>query len=84
VTLSAPSAQTVPRLTTSSLPSLDKSLVRLFRSRRKGVDFADVPDTVTFLPGQTTQTITVPVKGDLTTSLTSSSMWYSQHQSTRT
>jgi hypothetical protein len=31
----------------------------------KGADVEDVPGTLTFLPGQTAQTISVPVKGDL-------------------
>ena len=31
----------------------------------KGVDFEPVADTLTFLPGETTKTIDVPVKGDL-------------------
>ncbi|HKY44439.1 MAG TPA: Calx-beta domain-containing protein [Pyrinomonadaceae bacterium] len=31
----------------------------------KGVDFEDVPDTLTFLPGETTKTLNVAVKGDL-------------------
>jgi hypothetical protein len=31
----------------------------------KGVDFDDVPGTVTFAPGETTKTISVPIKGDV-------------------
>jgi chitinase len=31
----------------------------------KGVDFENLPDTLTFLPGETSKTINVPVKGDL-------------------
>ena len=31
----------------------------------KGADFEDAPGTVTFLPGETTQTITIRVKGDV-------------------
>jgi len=32
---------------------------------KKGIDFEDVPGTLTFQPGVTTQTVTVPVKGDI-------------------
>ncbi len=31
----------------------------------RGVDFESIPGTVTFLPGETTKTINVPIKGDL-------------------
>jgi large repetitive protein len=61
VTLSTVSAQTV---------KVNYFVVPAFLSSgaspaTKGVDFENVAGTVTFLPGQTTQTVNIPVKGDL-------------------
>jgi hypothetical protein len=59
VTLSAASAQTVS-VNYFVLP------VSLFiTAATKGVDFEDVSGTVTFAPGETTKTISIPIKGDL-------------------
>jgi Calx-beta domain-containing protein/VCBS repeat protein len=69
VTLSAPSAQTV-RVNYFVLPAyrniLDPSGNPIVVSSTKGVDFENVAGTLTFLPGETTQNLIVPVKGDLT------------------
>jgi hypothetical protein len=69
VTLSAPSAQTV-RVNYFVLPVyrniLDPSGNPIVVSSTKGVDFENVAGTLTFLPGETTQNLIVPVKGDLT------------------
>jgi hypothetical protein len=61
VTLSAPSAQTV-RVNYFAFPVSGPNA----SFSTKGVDFENAPGTLTFLPGQTMQTISVPVKGDLT------------------
>ncbi len=60
VTLSGASAQTVkvnyfvtPATTFSLLPAT------------RGADYENVPGTVTFAPGETTKTISIPIKGDL-------------------
>lgn len=58
VTLSATSAQTVS-VNYFVLP------VPLTITATKGVDFEDVSGTVTFAPGETTKTISIPIKGDL-------------------
>lgn len=57
VTLSAASAETV-RVNYFVIPTGNFPAT-------KGVDFEGVSGTVTFAPGETTQTINVPVKGDL-------------------
>ena len=59
VTLSAASAQTV-KVNYFTLP-----VFLLTSTATKGVDFENLPDTLTFLPGETSKTINVPVKGDL-------------------
>ena len=59
VTLSAASAQTV-KVNYFTLP-----VFILTSAATKGVDFENLPDTLTFLPGETSKTISVPVKGDL-------------------
>jgi hypothetical protein len=59
VTLSAVSAQTV-RANYFVKPGSGAS------PATKGADFENVSGTVTFAPGETTQTINIPVKGDLT------------------
>ncbi len=64
VTLSAPSAQTV-RVNYFVLPLLSNPSGMFFSSSTKGVDFGDVPGTLTFLPGETARTLSIPVKGDL-------------------
>jgi hypothetical protein len=61
VTLSAPSAQTV-KVNYFAVPTFLGSLSSV---ATKGADFVDVPGTLTFLPGVTMQTISVPVKADL-------------------
>ena len=64
VKLSAASAQTV-RVNYYSVP-------RYFYdtgTANKGADFESIPGTLTFNPGETTQTISVPVKGDSTDEL---------------
>ena len=61
VTLSAPSAQTVR-------VNYFASTVFFFAigsGATKGVDYENVPGTLTFLPGETTKTLSIPVKGDL-------------------
>jgi hypothetical protein len=69
VTLSAPSAQTV-RVNyflvffIGSLPPGGSPPPSIWPAT-KGADVESIPGTLTFLPGQTTQTINVPVKGDL-------------------
>lgn len=70
VTLSAPSAQTVRVnyflvFDIGTLPP-GGSPPPLIWPATKGADVESIPATLTFLPGQTTQTISVPVKGDLT------------------
>lgn len=59
VTLSSASAQTV-KVNYFTLPAFI-----LTTAATKGVDFEDLPGTVTFLPGETSKTINVPIKGDL-------------------
>ena len=59
VTLSEASAQTV-KVNYFTVP-----VFSLTTSSTKGVDFENLPDTLTFLPGETSKTINVPVKGDL-------------------
>jgi len=61
VKLSAASAQTV-RVNYFLTPA---NVSFSISPATKGADFEDVSGTVTFLPGETTQTITVPVKGDV-------------------
>ena len=61
VKLSAASAQTV-RVNYFATPAF---FLAFTSGATKGADFEDMPGTVTFLPGETTQTITIPVKGDL-------------------
>ncbi|HKU76166.1 MAG TPA: FG-GAP-like repeat-containing protein [Pyrinomonadaceae bacterium] len=59
VTLSEASAQIV-KVNYFTFP-----LFSFTGSAIKGVDFENLPDTLTFLPGETSKTINVPVKGDL-------------------
>lgn len=59
VTLSAPSAQIV-KINYFALSTGSTTL-----GATKGVDFEDIPGTLTFAPGETTKTFNVPVKGDL-------------------
>lgn len=59
VTLSAASAQTV-KVNYFTLPAFISQPASI-----KGVDFENNPATLTFLPGETSKTINVPVKGDL-------------------
>ncbi|HEU4713142.1 MAG TPA: FG-GAP-like repeat-containing protein [Pyrinomonadaceae bacterium] len=61
VTLSAASAQTVKvnYFTTPAFIAPGNS------AATKGTDFENNPDTITFLPGETSKTINIPVKGDL-------------------
>src|SRR6185295_13512930 len=54
VQLSAASAQTV-RVNYFMIPA----------PATPGVDFESIPGTLTFLPGETSKTINVPVKGDV-------------------
>jgi hypothetical protein len=61
VTLSSASAQTV-KVNYFVVPA---SLNSGASPATKGVDFDNVSGTVTFTPGQTTQTVNVPVRGDL-------------------
>lgn len=63
VTLSAATAQTV-RVNLFAL-SGGGGFSSNFTPATKDADFADAPGTVTFLPGETTKTFSVPVKGDL-------------------
>ena len=65
VTLSAASAQTV-RVNYFVIPAFSSPGSPPNSLATKGADYEDVPGTLTFLPGQTTQTLSVPVKGDLT------------------
>ena len=62
VTLSATSAQTV-RVNFLASPFFSGAVG--FTPATRGVDYEDVPGTVTFLPGETSKTFSVPVKGDL-------------------
>lgn len=59
VTLSAPSAQIV-KVNHFAIPSTSSASVAT-----RGVDFEDVPGTLSFAPGETTKTFSVPIKGDL-------------------
>ena len=59
VKLSSASAQTV------RVNYFASQVALLTTSATPGADFENVPGTLTFLPGETTQTITIPVKGDL-------------------
>jgi hypothetical protein len=59
VKLSAASAQTV-RVNYFTLPTFGFA-----GAATQGADFERVAGTVTFLPGETTQTVNVPIKGDL-------------------
>lgn len=61
VTMSAPSAHTVKVNYFTSPAFLPSGAT----PATTGVDFESVPGTVTFLPGETTQTISIPVRGDL-------------------
>ena len=61
VKLSAASAQTV-RVNFFATPAFLPSIIS---GATKGADFENLPGTLTFLPGETTQTISIPVKGDL-------------------
>ena len=61
VSLSEASAQTV-RVNYFTTPAFLPSLVS---GATKGADYEHASDTLTFLPGETTKTISVPVKGDL-------------------
>jgi hypothetical protein len=61
VQLSAASAQTV-RVNYFMIPAQS---VFTIPAATKGVDFENVPGTLTFLPGETTKTINVSVKGDV-------------------
>jgi len=61
VTMSAASAQTV-KVNYFTSPAF---LLSGASPATKGLDFESVPGTVTFLPGETTQTISIPIKGDL-------------------
>jgi len=63
--LSAASAQTV-RVNYFVIPAFSSPGSPPNSLATKGSDYEDVPGTLTFLPGQTTQTLSVPVKGDLT------------------
>jgi len=65
VTLSGASAQTV-KVNYFTLPWSTLTSTFTTISSTKGVDFENLPDTLTFLPGETSKTINVPVKGDLT------------------
>lgn len=60
VTLSAASAQTV-KVNYLTVPAF----LTVNSTATKGVDFENVSGTVTFLPGETSKTINIPVKGDL-------------------
>lgn len=59
VTLSEASAQTV-KVNYFTLP-----VFSFTAGTTNGADFENLPDTLTFLPGETSKTINVPVKGDL-------------------
>ena len=61
VSLSEASTQTV-RVNYFTTPTI---LISFGSDATKGVDFEHVADTLTFLPGETTKTISVAVKGDL-------------------
>jgi len=61
VTLSAPSAQTVR----VNYFSMSANISFSISPATKGADFESIPGTITFLPGETTKTINIPVKGDL-------------------
>ena len=70
VTLSAPSAETVRVnyflvFSIGALPP-GGSPPPVIWSATKGADVESIPGTLTFLPGQITKTISLPVKGDLT------------------
>ena len=60
VTLSAASAQTV-KVNYFATPA---AIFQLSPATR-GTDFENVPATITFAPGETTKTISIPIKGDL-------------------
>ena len=60
ITLSAASAQAV-KVNYFASPAFIFSLT----PATKGADYENVPGTVTFAPGETTKTISIPVKGDL-------------------
>ena len=61
VTLSAASAQTV-RVNYFASSAF---FFTIGAGATKGVDYENVPGTLTFLPGETTQTLSIPVKGDI-------------------
>lgn len=64
VTLSEASAQTV-KVNYFTFPWFTQTTSFTLTAPTKGVDFENLPDTLTFLPGETSKTINVPVKGDL-------------------
>jgi hypothetical protein len=62
VTLSSASAQTV-RVNYFASPHFSGSIN--FTTATAGVDYEDVPGTITFAPGETSKTFSIPVKGDV-------------------